>query len=81
MDDISYTQIRKLLDGGISLLSPIQQAIVRDFFFREKPVTQKHFMGKHRMKKKRFDAERSTAISALRSWLISRRLTGMRDIE
>jgi hypothetical protein len=81
MDEISYTQVRDLLEGGMSLLSPIQRSIVTSFFLWDKPVTQKSFLAEHQIKKDRLDIERENAISALRCWLISHRITGMYDIE
>jgi hypothetical protein len=81
MDDITYTKVRRLLDAGISLLSPIQRAIVTRFYFLEKPATQKCFLAEQAINKPRLEAERGAALSTLQSWLRSHGLSGMRDIE
>jgi hypothetical protein len=81
MDDITHIQIRGLLEHGISLLSPIQRAIVTSFYFVEKPATQKHFLAAHAINKQHMDAERGTALSSLKLWMASHGLTRMRDIE
>jgi hypothetical protein len=81
MDAITYAQIQQLLDGGISLLSPIQRSIVTRFYLFDKPATQKHFLSEHAISKPNLDVERGAALSSLHSWLRSHGLSGMGDIE
>jgi hypothetical protein len=81
MDDMTHRQIRALLNDGLFLLPPVQQAIVTDCYLREPKVTQKSFLREHLMKKERLESERHAAISSLRRWLKSHQIRGMRDID
>jgi hypothetical protein len=81
MDDITSRQLRALLNEGLFLLPPVQQAIVTGFYLMDKPVTQKWFLSEHAIKKQHLDAERGAALSSLKSWLTSHGLSGMGDIE